>query len=56
MVKHSCFIHLAVTCRTSARPPHNMVTVAPAGAGEKCDVCKLQGKDKPATWAVNPYE
>lgn len=51
MVKHSCHIHLTGTIRQVVKPPHNMVQVSPAGAGETCDICQ-----KTAIWAVNPIE
>jgi len=68
MVKHSCHVHLTGTIREVMKPPHNMVQVSPAGAGETCDFgAKRQKKGfglgwtrwfggcgKPALWAVNP--
>ena len=68
MVKYSCHIHLTDTLRDLGEPPHYMLQVAPAGAGETCDHGSLQrskgfgkglsrwygGCGKPALWAVNP--
>jgi len=48
MVKYSCHVHLTTTIRAVAKPPHQMVTVTPAGAGEVCDLC-----GKRAIWTVN---
>lgn len=49
MVKYACHVHFTGIARQVAQPPHYMLQVSPAGAGEKCDVC-----GKKAIWAVNP--
>jgi len=48
MARYSCHIHLSGTIREVAKPPHYMVLVTPAGAGEVCDIC-----GKRAIWTVN---
>ena len=68
MVRYSCHIHLTGVIREVAVAPHHMVTVAPAGADERCDHGRMQRSKgfglgltswygacgKRAIWAVNP--
>lgn len=51
MGKFSCHIHLSPTIKLVAVPPHHIVTVQPARAGDVCDSC-----ERTALWVVYPDE